>query len=262
MFPIDKMAMKPVEVILQSIPLIKNSVEDEDEKALVCYLEKISMLLEIFEKNDVSLHTIDMNEKRSQIIQVVEYFDSVSGISKTIKENLKKTQHSLIRIFEIAEKNNIKLTRLSHFGTNVVELFFSIMRSKIRYMNLLEYSQLHFRAFMELVKLNASDYEYHSHTKSPSKCYNNNNGVNFEINDIKLTTPETKKKTIENILTENEGSNLDKKYCQQLVTHFSPRSRQLTIRETTTKEHNLQTLIDGLAECIVETFVHRDISFG
>jgi hypothetical protein len=81
------------------------------------------------------------------------------------------------------------LSLTSIFGTNVVENFFGIIRSKWRYLNYWEYCIVENRAWMELVKRFASDrpFPLKDNGIHRTQCYNNQVGISFKMEDIMLT---------------------------------------------------------------------------
>jgi hypothetical protein len=80
------------------------------------------------------------------------------------------------------------LSITSIFGTNVVENFFGVIRSKWRYLSYWEYCIIENRAWMELVKRFASDRPFPLKESGihKKKCYNNQIGLAFKMEDISL----------------------------------------------------------------------------
>jgi hypothetical protein len=129
-----------------------------------------------------------------------EHFDNLKDLSNNAKffikisvESLKqmKGRHYMficiiVEHYETKFQKELSLTSI--FGTNIVENFFGIIRSKWRYLNYWEYCIVENRAWMELVKKFAVDRPFPLKDKNIHKtqCYNNQIGISFAMEDIQF----------------------------------------------------------------------------
>ena len=182
----------------------------------------------------------NINQKIVLLQLVLNYFTKwqkqpkFSSITTQLYKMIQTSILSLIKLQEFYQTKYLKaLQKISIFGTNIVENFFSIIRQKVRYPNDWEYRTTYFRAKYELMKRFSNNYRYRYPNKVLSKNYNNQTGLNFDINTIDL---QLKRKTTSTIVENNKGNKEDENICIQLATKYKCTRRRLTIRDATCKE--------------------------
>lgn len=101
---------------------------------------------------------------------------------------------------------------ISYLGTNIVENFFSVIRSKILYPNFYEFSIVYYKAWVELVKIFTKNPPIpYSERKLSGKKYNNQNGIEFDQDYMySLMKTENKKASIKELISENKGKKKNK----------------------------------------------------
>eukprot|EP00734_Pompholyxophrys_sp_LG126_P000362 Pompholyxophrys_sp_v1_NODE_133_length_1678_cov_1.174877.p2 type:complete len:252 gc:universal NODE_133_length_1678_cov_1.174877:781-26(-) len=158
--------------------------------------------------------------------------ESVGQIGSNLFSQLETSIMSLERL---ARKFPIEKTSI--FGTNIVENFFSIIRRKVRYPNLMDYSWIFHRALMELIKHHSADFcfKYSDGTRKMGKKYNVQVGLSFSTADIKLWTKAEKKETKKQKQRISRGNNEERLFLKSLCEKYKCTNKRLLIREATCK---------------------------
>jgi hypothetical protein len=168
--------------VLERLP----SVNTLEAKALLKYFTFTKKFYDALTIPNTEKAPYPIDKKISDLNECKKFFSSLQGsTTKSLQFQISTTVSDFFRLVEMAKKNGISLYKVSHLSTNVVELFFSKIRAKIRYPNLLQYGYCFERSWEENVK-RCSDLPYtYPDADSFSKCYNNTHGVRFTIDDIK-----------------------------------------------------------------------------
>jgi len=231
-FPVDKMIIKPVIDLLNVdfIDFLKNSESTQEIKGLVSYFEFMKEFYEVFRVNE----NWERKEKRiTELLKIIQKLDN-SGLSCHLIFELNLTLKNLL----ILKKNYPDVELFSVFSTLIVENFFSCVRQKVYYCNLLEYSYTHNRAFMELAKKNSLDYNYPYRKTPAGKCYNNQVGISFNVKTLMAFN-----RMIKNYeKKENQGKGEEDKEWRErakiLVDKFRCADKRLLNRESNCKKNS------------------------
>eukprot|EP01132_Coremiostelium_polycephalum_P006029 gene6029-7513_t len=131
------------------------------------YLSNVRKLFTIFNDGYETL-----KDKLEVLKPVIRYFTNLEGLTKPTKSHLQRTLDSLERI--MLDHSLEEYSRISHIGTNRVELFFSQVRSKSHYPTLYEYFLYEEASFRELIKSKTKKkgfYQYPWISASQNKNY-------------------------------------------------------------------------------------------
>jgi DNA polymerase III epsilon subunit-like protein len=234
-FPKDQMDLAPILKLLN--PELISALKEREEpavKAMAEYLQHMCLFHDATTDNEMD------NDVRFQSLdRVVKYFQSLSGLTSGLVDQLCTTVESLKVLHDLSTKEETKFTfRVSVLGTIVVENFFSTVRSKCRYPNLWEYAVFARRAYFELIKNNAEDYLFIGPKKGQNqwKKYGNQIGMHFSIDQIKLLSKKEKVALTETKRAQNGGTADDESFCKAKGREYLCRRKRLTIREKTTKD--------------------------
>ena len=199
LYPTDKMKLDPVKTLISDQVLkLLQSIPDDDIKEFTLYCEMLKKFYEAWNVNGNFATSIEKLET------VYQYFSNWNT-SKQKKEHF--ITEELFKMITIS-LNSLKTLRsrliilfkkepslISILGTNIVENFFSTIRSKCRYPSLWDYSIVYNRAWIELVKQNAIDCPYSFREKKSShQYYGNQQGLKFIMKDIIWDKNKGKKK--------------------------------------------------------------------
>ncbi len=144
-----------------------------------------------------------------QLQYIVKYFQNITTYNSDVTKQMETTVRSLQRLHEhLQQQYHFTLQAPSILSTLVVENFFSQVRRKIRYPNYYEFCYLMRRARNEIIKQNASDYLFPARKARVGKKYNNQEGVEFSIDDIEYVTRKFRKAKCKEIYEKNAGKNL------------------------------------------------------
>lgn len=160
--PSDKMELGPVKNLFKVLSLLEKETE-ADCVVLHTFIKQMKSFHDLFE-----LPQIAFADQIRMLAEVEEYFSSWSRepgwkescITAELELQISTTLKSLQRI---ETSFGTTLSSISHLGTNVVENYFSIVWSKIRYPNFFEYAYTSVRAWIELTKAFATDLPYPMH---------------------------------------------------------------------------------------------------
>ncbi len=201
------------------------------------------------------LSTIDITTLIEQLQHVVKYFQHITTGNSDVTSQMEVTVKSLQQLHNYLQKYNYTLQAPSILSTLVVENFFSQIRRKIRYPNYYEYCYLMRRARNEIIKQNAKDYLFPVRQARVGKKYNNQEGVEFSVDDIEYVSRKNKKGKYKEIQGKNTGKILyllslfsyliivgdlqQKQLAKELVELFPCSRQRLLIREITCKANPL-----------------------
>jgi len=209
--PSDKMALVPVKNLWKVLPELEKE-SSPDCYALLTFIKQMKTFYDVFDSPGITFQ-----ERIGKLIQVESFFSSWSSdpqwkdfsITSELEVQISTSLKSLQSIGSAYEKVfGVPLPHISYFGTNIVENYFSIIRSKIRYPNFFEYAYTSNRAWIELVKVFAKDrpYPMKSHHLSKQLYYNNQKGIVFSMKDVPFIAPSQKKKMTKALVTSNKGN--------------------------------------------------------
>jgi hypothetical protein len=199
-------------------------------QAVARYLESIRSIYHIFNDNADE----PMSGKIERLQKSFKYLESLGGsdrgnVTSTLLFMLRTTIAMLQRVF--LDRTDIPAAlkgwnRLSFYGTNVVEHFFSIIRRKVLFPNLWEYSYTFWRAVAELVKKNAADRPFPMPRYEPKdRKYNDNSDIAFEMSDVPLVSRGEKKRLLAEYRRQYGGGDgtteADMQAARTLSTEFS-----------------------------------------
>ena len=138
-FPKDKMDVQHFKRLIDSklLELLKDEVEDS-ARGLFEYLGKMKDLYDGFMDNSMD-HSLRF-EKLSGVTAYFTDMDAFNGGLGSIGSNLKFQIVESIANLAALHKSHGDLLKPSTYGTLIVENFFSQVRAKVRYPNLLEYA--------------------------------------------------------------------------------------------------------------------------
>jgi hypothetical protein len=275
LFPTDKMKLSPVLKLLEfrrhmkneSEPKLKalyefldrtadffNAMEDEDfsvDDRKVCFLRSWKYFAKLQAFCPENLNPSDVYRKKKK---------NINGLSENLFFQIKTTLFSLQRLNKINVTHyGAEIGHPSHLGTNVCELFFSLIRHKVRfpsfhlsfanislvqdrYPNLHQYAIAYQHAWIEFVKKHAVDCPFSYPNFSTSQYYNDTSGLETSMADIKLTTATEKAAFYEQQRSLHSSSDRarrksDRTLCYALAKEFSPRRGVMLQREANEKEN-------------------------
>jgi len=107
------------------------------------------------------------------------------------------------------------------------------MRAKVRYPSLLESAQTYNGAYRELVKKFSEDYAFNTARKRPGKCYGNQEGIQFCLEQL---GGNDKGETYKKLKEANAGTKQQEEKIKKLAEQFRCSRKKLLIRETTCKD--------------------------
>jgi hypothetical protein len=177
LFPSDHMWIEPLKALFAILPSLKAVVDGPPGLVeIVEFLDNTKIWYEVLNDHQDYLHL--RPEARFQILEpIAEYFLSLQKIRPIVA--FRRARQFLNAIQQLWDAtpwppNDDGIWHFGHFGTNLNENFFSILRSKMRYLTLLGVFIIADRAYVELIKRNCSDlgYSYFEDTQM-SQCYNN-----------------------------------------------------------------------------------------
>lgn len=239
-FPSDKMNVKHVTKLLNAADYIPQT--SAKGKGLHEYLINCKKLHACFMTNSMSKHSLSYAQVTEDINGCLNYFTGMQhNFTNQLMHHITTTLSNILQLRDLFKQMHGKeLIYLSHLSTNVVEIFFSIQRSKIHFPNLVQYSQLYHRAWMEFIKKNASDLKFTFPITNTSQYYNNTSGVITSVADIHLSSPEKKRMLFQNMRKHNRNTDLaeqakDHVLCMDLASEYQCSKKKLTIRESTCK---------------------------
>lgn len=198
-WPVDKQDMESPKLLFELIPALKDSSNTKIQ-ALAKLLQHLSNYYECWSDG-----TKAASEKLDQIKQFIDYLEkwklkngTENFISHQSFSAIKVTHASLIKFKAFFESTlQIPLNNFCFLDTLIVENFFSMIRSKVRYPNLWQYSCIHSAAWRELVKKFASDCSYSQRSGKIGQKYPNQKGLKFTMSMVNGITPMEKAKSHE-----------------------------------------------------------------
>lgn len=243
LLPQDKMDLDPV-LLLMSAPVLNylKCHADPTVRAIHDYLYHMNLVY-----NSISDNSRSLDQKRTDIAKACSYFRTSrtfapNSISSDVMFHLDTIQEFLqhfegfgaAQTAEGEQSSTSAPTFTSHYGTNVVENFFSHIRRKCRYPNLFEYSYTYQSAVIELIKRNCTDETFpFLKTGRIGKKYNNND-LEFELADIELASKASRAAEKQSFEA-NMGTEHDKLACVALAEKYKCSRKILLIREVTMK---------------------------
>lgn len=113
--------------------------------ALAKYFKMTKMLYDLFDSDG------EKDQKLEQIQELLQYFvENPHGKDKWISDNLRTAISITLKNVDYLLRSNF-VTRTSHLTSNIVENFFSVIRSKVLYPSYYDYCILYRKAWFELV---------------------------------------------------------------------------------------------------------------
>lgn len=221
------------------------------------FFEYSLKLYNLFDDNKIPI-----KDKKNIINELLNYFckrKEKKWLTRDLSFQIETTLNSLLTWLNTNTSPNT-----SHLSTTIVENFFSIIRKKILYPNLFEYSLVYYKAFIELVKyFSNSEIPYYRKSLSKNKKYNNNKLIFYskEYMYSLLVKPKNKVQTIKDIAKINKDGDENKvKRCIELSKIYSPERKKMRIRESSCKKNPTEEIPTKgyllCSECPERSFIY------
>ncbi|EFA77506.1 hypothetical protein PPL_12108 [Heterostelium album PN500] len=252
--PSDIMEWKPVKNLMNDALLEKLKSIPEKAK-LYKFLYFMRVIYENFNINEIKVvgpqgtaRIKSIEEKVRDLSQAHQYFEATAGpITDAFKTHLKTSIESLQSLFN-KFPNLLKMTSI--LGTNVVENYFSIIRSFVLYPNVKEFCQVAEKAFIELMKKFSTDSIYKYKDTKVSKCYNNQHGLQFNQKTIELYQSQRCKQQLKELPLVSTLQEDEKLKLKLIVGNNKITRRKFTLRESTCKVDPTQSVFkSGHRQC-------------
>jgi hypothetical protein len=174
-----------------------------------------------------------------------------SGLTDELAFSLRTTLQSLQRLIAWQESSAAHSfwpsgkahPTFSFLSTNVVENFFSIIRSKFRYPSLLMYATAYHAAYRYLVWRLAPDSGCPQFKAPIGQAYGNVEGIAFSFkSDVRMWSPSEKTAEIKKTLAKNTAGISEHQHQRltqvalEIAARLRPTRKALTIREATCKK--------------------------
>ncbi|EGC35850.1 hypothetical protein DICPUDRAFT_78483 [Dictyostelium purpureum] len=113
-----------------------------------------------------------MKQSLEQFGKSIEYFCNLYSIPQPTKLHLKTNKETITYLVDLSNEIGCPLTSIAHLSTNPVELFFSLVRSKVHYPSYYEFCIYEKSAYKELIKSKiVQNNRYEASIKKVNKCY-------------------------------------------------------------------------------------------
>jgi hypothetical protein len=148
---------------------------------------------------------LNINNIITQLASILTYFKGLNTTGDIVFQ-IEETLTSLRNLHTYLQtKYKYSLTTLSILSTLAVENFFSQVRCKVRYPNLYEFACVFRRIQNEIIKRNATDYLFPVRKERVGKKYNNQEGIEYSVDDIEYLTRKDKTAEKHALYTSNAG---------------------------------------------------------
>ncbi|EGC30531.1 hypothetical protein DICPUDRAFT_157740 [Dictyostelium purpureum] len=211
--PSDRMSLRPVKTLFSEYveayfrgetQKSKNDIQSQQFNSIADYLKNLRKFYNITNGSELA----NVENSLIELEEVFNYFTAFEGLPKPTKTHLNRTIGSLKKLFELAKRNDIKINKLSHLGTNI--------KSKHNFNSLLD------------LKLKAGDTD-----KGTSALESVING--FSAISLKKIFGEDIKKNLENNV---EGKMKKAEYVKVISDYLKDNRSQVTTVVNKLKEDN------------------------
>lgn len=206
-FPTDKMNVEAVEKIFKWGSLNFGKVTDtfaQTAKECQIYCQHALMYYHAW---TYSVESQDLKTKQQNLGICKQYFSSigeqledlsdVGTVSEGLLYQIQTSVDCFSALLKYCSEKGYTLPMTSHLSTNVVELHFSLIRSKFRYPDAVQYMIISDRVWHEQLKRCAIDRKFTYPDTEISKCYNNTHGMKTLMEECKLWSRKKKKKIMQ-----------------------------------------------------------------